>query len=189
VAVWPTTSRRWRKLKPSPSLYRASQSIISGWLLYSGHLLRTNLLITPYYRECIVNMLLIKYKKLHRRNLLFTDSLETHLQLKAKVKVTLRLMVSQSVSLCIEPYLGLMTRYLFLFHSYGLVPVGRSLWREDGSAFCICCWPLQAQSFSVPSPLELATIFYCLRFKTFLFVASYNSQGHGGGFDHSSTRF
>jgi hypothetical protein len=39
------------QLKPSPSLYRACQSIISGWLLYSRHLLRTNLLITPYYWE------------------------------------------------------------------------------------------------------------------------------------------
>jgi hypothetical protein len=29
--------------------------------------------------------------------------------------------------------------------------------------------------------LELATIFYCLRFETSLFVASYDSQGHGGG--------
>jgi hypothetical protein len=31
------------------------------------------------------------------------------------------------------------------------------------------------------SPLVLATIFYCLRFETSLFVASYDSQGHGGG--------
>jgi hypothetical protein len=28
--------------------------------------------------------------------------------------------------------------------------------------------------------LGLATIFYCLRFETSLFVASYDSQGHGG---------
>jgi hypothetical protein len=34
-----------------------------------------------------------------------------------------------------------MTRYLILFDSYGLVFVGRPLWREDGSLFCICCWP------------------------------------------------
>jgi hypothetical protein len=34
-----------------------------------------------------------------------------------------------------------MTRYLLLFDSYGLVFVGRPLWREDGSVFCICCWP------------------------------------------------
>jgi hypothetical protein len=100
---------------------------------------------------------------------------------QVKVKVTLRLTVSQSLSLGVEPHLGLMTRYLLLFDSYGLLFVGRPLWREDGSAFCICCWPLPAQSFSGPSPLVLATIFYCLRFETSLVVASYDSQGHGAG--------
>jgi hypothetical protein len=74
-----------------------------------------------------------------------------------------------------------MTRYLLLFDSYGRVFVERPLWREDGSVICTCCWPLPAQSFSGPSPLELATIFYCLRFETSRFVASYDSQGHGGG--------
>jgi hypothetical protein len=44
-----------------------------------------------------------------------------------KVKVTLRLKISQSVSLGVEPHLGLMTRYLLLFDSYGLVFVGRPL--------------------------------------------------------------
>jgi hypothetical protein len=39
----------------------------------------------------------------------------------SQVKVTLRLTVSQSVSLGVEPHLGLMTRYLVLFDSYGLV--------------------------------------------------------------------
>jgi hypothetical protein len=47
--------------------------------------------------------------------------------------------------------------------------------------FCMCCWPLPAQSFSGPNPLGLATVFYCLRFETSLFVTSYDSQGHGGG--------
>jgi hypothetical protein len=94
---------------------------------------------------------------------------------KVKVKVTLWLTVSQSV-LVSSPHLGLMTRYLLLFDSYGLVFVGRPLWGEDGSVFCTCCWSLPAQSFSGPSPLGLATIFYCLRFDTFLFVASYDSQ-------------
>jgi hypothetical protein len=100
--------------------------------------------------------------------------------LLVKVKVTLLLTVSQLVSLGVEPHLGLMTRYLLLFDSYGLF-VGPPLWRENGPVFCICCWPLPVQSFSGPSPLELATIFYCLRFETSLFVASYDSQGHGGG--------
>jgi hypothetical protein len=59
--------------------------------------------------------------------------------------------------------------------------VGRPLWREDGAVFCRCCWPVPAQSFLGPSPVGLATIFYCLRFETSPFVASYDSQGHGGG--------
>jgi hypothetical protein len=32
-------------------------------------------------------------------------------------------------------------------------------------------WPLPAHSFSGPSPLGLATVFYCLRFETSFFVA------------------
>jgi hypothetical protein len=44
-----------------------------------------------------------------------------------------------------------------------------------------CCWPSPAQSFSGPSPVWLVTVFYCLRFETSLFVAPYDSQGHGGG--------
>jgi hypothetical protein len=72
--------------------------------------------------------------------------------LSNQVKVTLWLTVSQSVSLGVKPHLGLMTRYLLPFDSYGLVFVGRPLWREDGSAFCICCWPLPVQSFSVRIP-------------------------------------
>jgi hypothetical protein len=59
--------------------------------------------------------------------------------------------------------------------------VGRPLWREDGSVFCTCCWPMPAQSFSGPRPLGLTTVFYYLKFETSLFVASYDSQGHGGG--------
>jgi hypothetical protein len=38
-----------------------------------------------------------------------------------------------------------------------------------------------AYSFSGPSPSGLVTIFYCLWRETSLFVASYDSQGHGGG--------
>jgi hypothetical protein len=45
-------------------------------------------------------------------------------KVKVRVKVTLRLTVSQSVSLSVEPHLGLMTWYVLLFDSYGLVFVG-----------------------------------------------------------------
>jgi hypothetical protein len=51
-----------------------------------------------------------------------------------KVKVTLRLTVSQSV-LVPSPHLGFMTRYVLLFDSYGLVIVGRPLWRKYRSDF------------------------------------------------------
>jgi hypothetical protein len=89
-----------------------------------------------------------------------------YLTVSVKVKVTLQLTVSQSVSLGVEPHLGLMTR-LLPFYSYGLVFVGRLLWQEDGSVFRICCWTLPAQSFSDPSPLGLATIFHCLSWVEF----------------------
>jgi hypothetical protein len=39
--------------------------------------------------------------------------------------------------------------------SYVLYSVGRPLWREDGSVFCMCRWALPAQSFSVVVPWDL----------------------------------
>jgi hypothetical protein len=62
-------------------------------------------------------------------------------------------------------------RFSLLSDSRGFVDVGRSLWQEDGSVVCNCCWPLPVQSFSDPSPVGLATIFHCLRFETCLLVA------------------
>jgi hypothetical protein len=43
---------------------------------------------------------------------------------------------------------------------------GMSCLKRGRFCFCISCWSLPAQSFSGPSPLGLATIFCCLRFKT-----------------------
>jgi hypothetical protein len=74
-------------------------------------------------------------------------------------------------------HLGLTTRSWLLPDICGFLDLGRPLWREDGSAVCNCYWSSPAQSFSGPSPVGL----YCLRFETSLFVASYDSQGHGGG--------
>jgi hypothetical protein len=53
--------------------------------------------------------------------------------------------------------------------------------RQDGSVVYNCCGASPAQPVSGPSPVGLATIFYCLRFETSLFVASDYSQGYGGG--------
>jgi hypothetical protein len=52
-----------------------------------------------------------------------------------KSKVTLRLTVSQSVSLGVEPHLRLMTRYLLLFDSYGLVFWGALSDERTGLSF------------------------------------------------------
>jgi hypothetical protein len=70
---------------------------------------------------------------------------------------------------------------IFITVSCGFVDMGRSLRREDGSVVDNCCWPSPVQSFSGPCPVGLATIFYCLRLETSLFVASYDWQGYGGG--------
>jgi hypothetical protein len=69
---------------------------------------------------------------------------------QVKVKVTLRLTVSQSdsQSWCQAPSVGPTTRYLLLYDSYGLVLVGRPLWREDGSVFF---YVLRAHFNSMPS--------------------------------------
>jgi hypothetical protein len=104
-------------------------------------------------------------------------------QLKLKIKLKLyydRRSASQSV-LEQSTHLGLTTRSWLLSDSCGFVGLGRPLWRENGSAICNCYWPSPAQSFSGPSPIGLVAIFYCLRFETSLFFASYDSQGHNGG--------
>jgi hypothetical protein len=78
--------------------------------------------------------------------------------------------------------LRLMARTFFLnWTSAVIVLLQHRLWREDGSVIYDCCCSSPAHSFSGPSPVELATIFYCLRLDTSLFVASYDSQGYGGG--------
>jgi hypothetical protein len=94
----------------------------------------------------------------------------------------LRPKVSRPVCLGLKhPPLGLTTRSLLLSDSCGFVNLGRPLWREDGSVVYNCCCPSPGQSFSGPSPVGLVAIYYCLRFETSLSVASYDSQGHGGG--------
>jgi hypothetical protein len=45
----------------------------------------------------------------------------------------------------------------------------QTLWREDGPVVYNCCWPSLAQSFLGPGSVGLATMFYCLRFKTSFF--------------------
>jgi hypothetical protein len=88
--------------------------------------------------------------------------------------------VCQSV-LEYSTHLGVISRFLLLSGSCGFVDVGRSVWWDDGSVVYNCCWFSPAQWFSGPSPVGLVTILYCLRFETSLFIASFHSQGYGGG--------
>jgi hypothetical protein len=66
--------------------------------------------------------------------------------------------------------------------------VGRSLWLEDGSVVYNCCWTSPAQSFSSPSPLGLATIFYCIRFETFFSLPPTTRRATEEVFNTASTR-
>jgi hypothetical protein len=53
---------------------------------------------------------------------------------------------------------------------------------RTGLWFTTAAGPRQRSHSSGPSPVELATIFYYgLRLETSIFVASYDSQGYGGG--------
>jgi hypothetical protein len=70
--------------------------------------------------------------------------------------------MSQSASLGVEPHLGLMTSYLLLFNSYGLVFCGAPPPTRVRVCHLYMLLTLASAVFLGSSPLELATIFYCL---------------------------
>jgi hypothetical protein len=104
---------RWRVCRLQLLLGLASAVIL--WSESRGtrdHILLSQIRDFPFPRLLLLAGLRWRYSTPPPRGILSADS---------KVKVTLRLTVSQSVSLGVEPQLGLMTRYLLLFDSYGLV--------------------------------------------------------------------
>jgi hypothetical protein len=97
------------------------------------------------------------------------------------LSLMLRPTVSRPVCLGIKHPSGAYDQFLFLSVAGWLMWGALSDERTDGSLVYNSYWSSPAQSFSSPSPVGLATIFYCLRYETSLFVASYDSQGYGGG--------
>jgi hypothetical protein len=87
---------------------------------------------------------------------------------QVRVRVTLRLTVSQSVCLGVEPNLGQLTRVSFLLEiSYRQLQVcnfvAPSLTRGRVCKLLYnCSWALPEQSLLGRSPAELTGLFYCL---------------------------
>jgi hypothetical protein len=84
--------------------------------IYCTSLLQLHLITTAHTLNFfwITNLLLLSESSAGLK------SLDFYYSERLTVEVTLRLTVSQSVSLGVEPHLGLMTRYILLFDNYGL---------------------------------------------------------------------
>jgi hypothetical protein len=88
--------------------------------------------------------------------------------------------VGQSVSEQ-STHSGLTARFFYCQTVAYLLMWGASSDERTVLLFTIVVGPHQRSHSRVPSPMCLTTIFYCLRFETSLFVASYYSQGYDGG--------
>jgi hypothetical protein len=99
---------------------------------------------------------------------------------RVESNLMLRPTVSRPVWLGIKHPSGAYDQNFITVRQLRVCCCGTPLWQEDGSVVYSCCWPSPLQSFSDPSPVGLATIFYCLRFETSFIFASYDSQGYGG---------
>jgi hypothetical protein len=91
------------------------------------------------------------------------------------LSLILRLTASRPVCLGIKHPSGGLRTHFYYCHIISCVDMGRSLWREDWSVVCNCCWSSPAHQFSVLVLWESRPYF------TSFFVASFDSQVYGGG--------
>jgi hypothetical protein len=101
-------------------------------------------------------------------------------------EVSLSLMLTtdgQSASLSWNkaPIWGLRPDLYYCKTVAGLLMWGVLSDEKTGLSFAIAAGPRHRSHSRKPNPVGLATIVYCLRFETSLFVASYDSQGYGEG--------
>jgi hypothetical protein len=131
-------------------------SLIHNQWLFKNHYIRY--WTTSVFSSTVTDLVLIYVPLLLP---LSTPQLEhSNIELSPMLRPT----VSRAVSLGIKHPSGAYDQILITVRQLRVCwCVGRFLWREDGSVVCNCYWPSQAQSFSGPSPLGLATRFYCLR--------------------------
>jgi hypothetical protein len=109
-----------------------------------------NFIFTRFFNLSIGFIALVLYVDLF-------SSLFVHILVSDSVlslSLMLRPTVSRPVCLGISTHLGLTTRSLLLSDCCGLVDVGRSVWREDGSVLSNCCWSSQRSHSRVRVPWD-----------------------------------
>jgi hypothetical protein len=88
---------------------------------------------------------------------------------------------SASLSWNKAPIWGLRPEFYYCRTVAGFVDVGALSDERTVLSFTIAAGSRQSTHFLGPSPVGLVIIFYCFGFETSNFVASYDSQGYGGG--------
>jgi hypothetical protein len=114
------------------SRIRGSVTKICGFLIWWIDLLDVSVTFTLDYNSSHIELLLDDVCLLSR----------CLVTLQLLNKQILSLSQPASLSWNKAPIWGLRPDLYYKCDSYGLVLVGRPLWREVGSVFCMCCWPL-----------------------------------------------